>query len=273
MAHQKPKTGNLTLYIILLLIAVSIMLSLKTCSHKRSSNEPMPSGGDTIDVAIEYSPLSLYTYDDTLGGLNYDIIRDIAHEHNLILKFHPVVSLTEAMGYLSSGVYDIVIAEVPMTSTYRESVLFTSPIYLDRQVLVQRKDSVTGKVSIESQLELAGDTIWAVANSPIALRIKNLSSEIGDTIYVISDSVYSAEQLFIMTAVGEIKQSVMNETVAKTLSADYPSVDISTNISFTQFQPWVVNPENATLCDSLNSWIEAFKSTQKYTETLHKYGL
>jgi ABC-type amino acid transport substrate-binding protein len=272
MAHYKPKSGNLTLYIILLLIAVGVMFSLKTCSHKRTIDELKPSDGDTIDVAIEYSPLSLYTYDDTLGGLNYDIIRAIADEHNLILKFHPVVSLTDAMNHLSKGLYDILIAEVPMTSEYRDAILFTTPIYLDRQVLVQRKDLTTGKGQIKNQLDLAGDTIWAVANSPIAQRIKNLASEIGDTIYVVSDSVYSAEQLFIMTAVGEIKQSVMNEAVARALLPNYPSVDINTNISFTQFQPWIISRENTQLCDSLNLWIENYKQTQQYSHMLEKYG-
>ena len=99
------------------------MYMLKTCSYKKNQTSNIPSSGDTIDVAIEYSPLSLYTYDDTLGGFNYDIIRKIATDHNLYLKFHPIVSLTDATSKLEKGLYDILIAEFPLTSEFNNKYL------------------------------------------------------------------------------------------------------------------------------------------------------
>lgn len=273
MKQPKSYKGNISLYLILLLVVTAIMYSLKTCSHTHNRHDNItPSGGDTIDVAIEYSPLSLYSYNDTLGGLNYDLIREIATRKSLNIKFHPIVSLTEAINHLNNGNYDILIAEVPMTAEFKEKYLFTDPIYLDRQVLVQLKDSLTGNKKIQTQLDLAGDTIWAVANSPIAQRIKNLASEIGDTIYIMSDSTYAAEQLFLRTAVGEIKYAVINEGVAKSLAKDYPLVDIETNISFTQFQSWLINPNESKLCDSLNVWINEVKQTNRYNQILSKYN-
>lgn len=272
MKSTKAKTGNIIVYIILLVITVAFMLSLKTCSHKRQNSSGFHSaGGDTLDIAIEYSPLSLYTYNDTLGGLNYDIIREIAKDNGLKLKFHPIVSLSEAFKLLDQGIFDILIAEVPMTSEYRKNYLFTEPIYLDRQILVQRKDSITGKPKINSQLDLASQTVWAIANSPTALRIKNLSSEIGDTIIVKSDSLYSSEQLVIMTAIGEIEYAVVNERLARAMAQDYPILDLGTNISFTQFQPWIVSNNDSILCDSLNTWIIRYKQSPQYTDNINKY--
>lgn len=248
------------------------MYMLKTCSYSKNGNNiNTSSDSETIDVAIEYSPLSLYTYNDTLGGFNYDLIRQIAIEHNLNLKFHPIVSLTDAIKNFEMGSYDILIAELPLTTEYNNKYLFTIPIYLDKQVLVQRKDSVTFKPKIKSQLDLAGDTIWVVANSPLTNRITNLSREIGDTIYIISDSIYAAEQLFIMTAIGDIKQAVINEKVAQKLAKQYPYIDISTDISFTQFQSWIINKTDSILCDSLNSWIATIKQTEYYKSLESKY--
>lgn len=271
MQKLKQYNGRFLTYILLLLFVAIIMYMLKTCSYEKGHHINTPSGGDTIDVAIEYSPLSLYTYDDTLGGFNYDLIRKIATEHNLNVKFHPIVSLTDATSKLEKGLYDILIAEFPLTTEFNNKYLFTIPIYLDRQVLVQRIDSVTLNRRIKSQLDLAGDSIWVVANSPLAHRITNLAREIGDTICIISDSTYAAEQLFIMTAIGEIKQAVINEKVAQKLAKKYPFVDISTDISFTQFQPWIVNKNDSILRDSLNSWIQTIKLNQYYNSLSNKY--
>lgn len=272
MQKLRLHNGRFVTYILLLLLVVIIMYMLKTCSYKKF-NQPtlIPSRYDTIDVAIEYSPISLYVYDDTLGGFNYDLIRQIALEHKLNLKFHPIVSLTEATSKLDQGLYDILIAEFPMTSEFNDKYLFTIPVYLDRQVLVQRIDSITLNRRVKSQLDLAGDSVWVVANSPLAHRITNLAHEIGDTIHIISDSTYAAEQLFIMTAIEEIKQSVINEKVAQKLAKEYPFIDISTDISFTQFQPWIVNRNDSILRDSLNSWIKTAKQTKYYKTLEYKY--
>ena len=246
------------------------MYMLKMCSSNSSdlTTSQLPSSGDTIDVGIEYSPLSLYSFGDTLGGFNYDLMRLVASQHNLKINFHPIVSLTHAITAVEKGSFDILIAEMPTTSEFTDKFLFTIPIYLDRQVLIQSKSNYK---QINTQLDLAGDTVWVVANSPFASRINNLAREIGDTIYVITDSIHSAEQLFILTATNEIKQAVINEQVAKIMAQDYREVDISTDISFSQFQSWIVNKNDSVLCDSLNSWLSAIKSTNQFQTLQERY--
>lgn len=269
MDKLKLKTGNIALYIILLIIVVILMFMLRRCNNYSST--PIKSGGDTLDVAIEYSPLSLYTYNDTLGGLNYDIINSIAKEHNLSIKFHPVVTLNKSLDGLNSGQYDILIADIPRTEDIKENYLLTEAVYLDKQVLIQRIDSITGKAPINNQLNLANESVWIVAGSPIKKRISNLSEEIGDTIYVKEEPLYASEQLFLMVVTGDIDYAVINEQIAKSLHKDYPSIDINTNISFSQFQSWALSKKDSVLCDSLNSWIKAFKATENYRLLEKKY--
>ena len=70
---SKKQTSLLT---GLLAVAVLLMIMAKTCSAPAVyDSRHRPSGGDTVDVAIEYGPLSLYRYNDTLGGFAYDFIR------------------------------------------------------------------------------------------------------------------------------------------------------------------------------------------------------
>ena len=82
---MKPK---LKIYAALLVATIALMVALGRCSRQYASKEAQSSGGDTIDVAIEYSPLSLYMYADTLGGFSHDLLNLIAkreHLHNISL--------------------------------------------------------------------------------------------------------------------------------------------------------------------------------------------
>ena len=257
---------------MLLACVVGLMALLKVCSspHPFSSVALGHSGGDTLDVAIQYSPLMLYNYDDTLGGFSYDVMRAMGQSEDIKVKFHPIVSLPEAMERLRSGVYDIVIADLPRTDGYRSEVSFTVPLYLDRMVLVQQhSDSLT----ITSQLNLAGREVWVPVNSPAMTRLQNLSGEIGDTIYVRCDEQYGPEQLFIQVATGDIGLAVINRSTAEVLAREYTEVDINTSVSFTQFQSWLVSSSDTALCQRIDSAIVRFRTTPAYDALVARYGL
>ena len=270
---SQTKKWQLALYLLLLVAAIVAMVMLRNCggdeglvgAHSRIDKE---SGGDTIDVAIEYSPLSYYTYGDTLGGFNYEFLKLLESSCELKFKYHPIVSLQHALDELKKGHYDVLAAQFPVTRENKEHYLFTSALYLDNQVLVQRTDE---GLAIRSQLDLAGDTVNIVKGSPMRDRIISLSREIGDTIYVVQDSVYGPEQLFLMVATGDIKYAVINESIAKKLASTHPNVDVSQAISFTQFQSLTLDKGSIELCDRLNESILKVKKMPQYNALLRKY--
>lgn len=268
MERKTVKKGSIALYLALLLIAIIAMIVLR--NFDKIVSTPDTPQRDSMVVAIEYSPLSLYTYSDTLGGFSYDLLRMVAQKAGINLKYQPMVTLTSSLNKLKSGEYRMVCAEFPVIKENKDDYLFTTPIYVDRQVLVQRiqPDST---IAVKSLLDLAHDTVWVVDGSSIASRLLNLSHEIGDTIYINADKEYGTEQLFLRVATGEIKQAVMNEQVAKKMATLYPNVDISTSISFTQFQSWILQREDSTFCDSINSWLEAVKLTPEYKSLYDRY--
>ncbi len=260
---------SLKLLVTLLVAVIAAMFLLRECSTQVRDNtrEFYPGNGDTINVAIEYSPLSLYRYDDTLGGFNYDMLRMVLTREGMKLKFYPVASLEGALDGLETGKFDIVVADIPVTAGFKEKYRFTEPVFLDRQILV------SNDTTVHSQLDLARKTVYVPSGSPAADRLRNLSHEIGDTIYVIEDSGYGAEQLFTLAAVGEIPLAVVNRATAVKLAADYPDTDISTPISFTQFQSWVMSRDSTARADSIDAAIHRFKNTQEYRTLLRRYGI
>ena len=262
--RRKVIKGQTLLYVALLGVTIALMVMLSRCDQPRPAAIDHPSGGDTLDVAIEYSPITYYSYDDTLGGFDYDLLRLISQHCGRPMKFHPIVTLSRGLEGLNDSTYDVLVAQFPTTVDGRERYLFTNPIYIDKQVLVQRAQN-----GIKRHFQLAGDTVWVVKGSPMKERIEGLSREIGDTIHVMTDPTYGAEQLLLRVAAGEIKYAVVNQSIARIMSDKVQGLDISIDISLSQFQAWVLRKNNQALCDSLNRWIDAAKANHDLFEQLN----
>lgn len=273
MEHNKnlrPKSRRMAgTLLILLMLAVGTMWMLKVCSRPHNHEIAVnPSGGDTIDVAIEYSPLTFYQYSDTIGGFDYDLLRVLAQQGGLSVKFHPFSSMQNALDGLKNGLFDIVVADAPTTGELREEYAVSEPAYLDRQVLVQRRDSSR---YVSSPLGLGGKSVWVPAGSPAVTRLRALASEIGDSIAIHTDSIHGSEQLFILTATGEIERAVINDRIARSMASDYPDVDVSAAISFTQFQSWIMRRDDTSLSSRIDTLLVNYKNSPAYSELHLRY--
>lgn len=265
--HSGFFTPRRVLVIALAILALGSIITIRhiKAGYDHAGYEYRRGHDDTINVAIAYSPMSMYRYGDTLGGFNYELLREMSAMYGDKVKYYPVSSVSETLDRLSHGVYDIVIADIPVTASLRERFRFSVPVYTDRMVLVSR-DTV-----MKSPLELAGKRVWVVAGSPAAERVDNLSREIGDSIIIHDSHQYSAEQLIMLVVAGDIPRAVVNEEVAHRLQKEFPDVYISTGISFNQFQSWIMNKDSVALADTIDSQIERFKLTPQYESILGKW--
>jgi ABC-type amino acid transport substrate-binding protein len=182
------------------------------------------------------------------------------------------MSLEERWEVVKSGKYDILANDVLRTHTKDDSILFTHPILLSKQVLVQRKpQSTKDSLYIKSHLDLAHKTLHIVKGSPYKQRIENLSNEIGDTIYIEEIDKYGIEQLLALVAHGDIDYAVCDEGIAMASMKDFPQLDIDTPISFTQFNSWGVNKQSIVLLDTLNAWLDHYTKTKAFKKLRKKY--
>ena len=225
-----------------------------------------------IRVATEYNSISFYVDGDTVSGFNYELIQAFAHDKGLKAEITPEMSFDERLKGLSEGRYDVIAYGILATSEFKDSLLLTSPIILNKQVLVQRKEvGENDSLYIKNQLDLAGRTLHVVKGSPSILRIRNLGSEIGDTIYIKEIEKYGPEQLISMVAHGDIDYVVCDESIAEAVVDSLPQIDINTDISFTQFYSWAVSKQSPVLLDSLNTWLDKFQKGKEYQEIYRKY--
>lgn len=257
---------------ILITVAVGFLIGItRECSHLHTSDKIGYSQGDTIDVAILYGPESLYLYTDSLTGINHDILNYFSDDNKIPVKIWPVSDISESMKMIESGAYDLM-ASVPLDNSIKERFLTSESIFLDKLVLIQNKDSVTGETIINSSLDLTGKSINIAAGSPAAQRLKNLSQEIGGEIQVIEEDNISDELLALKVASGDVPFAVVNERIARNIAKKYPNLSFDNPISFTQFQVWIFNPEDNDLYEKFNSWFESFRNGYDYNNILNKFA-
>lgn len=273
---MKKHKKLLFLYIVLLGIVLAWMVSLWPYrkDHKvlpiRDYPEIQQEG--ILRIITEYSPTGYFINGDTICGFQYELSQAIAEISGLEVQLLLEMNLEKSFASLANQEADVIARNIPITAENKTDFLFTEPILLNKQVLVQRTEKANeGLKPIRNQLLLGGMTLYVPKDSPALLRIRNLEHEIGDTIYVIENDLYSDEQLIAMVANRDIDFAVCDQQNAEQMQKQYPEIDIQTDISFTQLQSWATRRNTPVLCDSLNMWFNKLKEKGIYADIYRRY--
>ena len=264
----------LVVYIILLVCILIVMFRLWPYKKEPVAPRDYPEIKEEgiLRMVTEYNQSGYYIAGDTIEGFQYELSQAIAALSGLEVQTQLEMSLAESFRELADNQCDVIARNIPITSEIKENYLFTEPIVFNKQVLVQRtKEANNGIQPIRNQLDLAQKTLYIPKNSPALLRLQNLAHEIGDTIYVKEDELYSSEQLAIMVAKGDINYAVCDQQIARLSKENLPEIDIDTDISFTQLQSWAVRKDSPILLDSLNSWLSQIKKSGLYDQIYKRY--
>ena len=274
--ETRPKL-RLFRYLVPVIIILALIFTFRYCGkqekplgHPRDYAAIAKEG--ILRVATEYNSISFYVDGDTISGFHYELIQAFARDKRPKAEITPVMSFEERLKGLSEGRYDVIAYGILATSKLKDSLLLTSPIVLNKQVLVQRKENgENDSLYIRNQLDLARRTLHVVKGSPSILRIQNLGNEIGDTIYIKEIEKYGPEQLISLVAHGDIDYAVCDESIAQAVADSLSQIDINTAISFTQFYSWAVSKQSPVLLDSLNTWLDKFQKKSEYQKIYKKY--
>jgi membrane-bound lytic murein transglycosylase MltF len=260
------------------LVALLIVISLIWIFGERSDKSTKPRDFDLIKAegvlraATEYNSVSYFVENDTIAGFHYSLINAFARAMGVKAEITPVMSFEERMRGLAEGKYDIIAYSTAATAPMKDSLLLSDPIVLNKLVLVQRKAaSDSDSLFVSSQIDLGGRTIYMVKGSPDMLRIRNLESEIGDTIYIEEVEKYGSEQLVEMVSHGDIDYTVCDATIAKREAMTLDNIDARTDIGFTQFYSWATSKQSPALMDSLNSFLKSYVKTGEFKRLRQKY--
>ena len=271
---MRKSSKMLIVYGALLLIAmITMFLLYRSIQQKRAPCDFAEiSREGVLRMVTEYNSEGYYASGDTVQGLQFELSQAISDQSGLEVHMSLEMSLAKSFEGLNRKEYDVIARNIPVTTEMKEHFLFTDPIVMNRQVLVQRTaDANEGTEPIRNHLNLAGKTLYIPDESPARLRIKNLEKEIGDSILIREEPLYSSEQLVMMVAAGEIDFAVVDHSIAQKMQKQFPQIDIQTDISFTQLQSWAVRIDSPVLLDSLNHWLRQIQESGKFRQILQKY--
>jgi membrane-bound lytic murein transglycosylase F len=229
-------------------------------------------------VMTNFNSTDYFIYRGQPMGYQYELLQELA-EH-LKIKLDVMVSndLDKNFRLLMNGDCNLIAINLTITRERKKYVDFIEPHGQTRQVLVQRKpenwktmsQEELGKKMIRNQLELAGKTIYIQNGSSYSERLRNLSDEIGDTIYIV-ELPDEAEQIISLVAEGAIDYTVCDENVALVNQTYFPNIDVATAISFPQYIAWAVQKGATSLKREIDSWLIEFRKTTKYAVIYNKY--
>jgi membrane-bound lytic murein transglycosylase F len=230
-------------------------------------------------AVTDFNSTNYFIYKGEPMGFTYELLESFADHLGLELEIVSENSLDRAFEMLNSGNVDLMAIGLTINSATRKELSFTDPIFETRQVLVQRKPhnwkSLTldqiDRTLIRKQLDLAGKSVYVQSGSPYAQRLKNLGSEMGDSINIV-EVPYEPEELISLVDGGEIDYTVCDENVALVNSSYYPDLDVATPVSFAQNLAWGVRKQYSDdLLKEINIWIKSFRASGSYALLYAKY--
>lgn len=230
-------------------------------------------------ATTDYNSTNYFIYRGEPMGYQYELLKAFTNFLGVKLELAINNDLESVFNCIQNDECDLIALGLAITKERNNAVEFTLPFSQTRQMLVQRKPTVTSgaqhsavidSLVIRNPLDLAGKTIHIQKNSIFKSRLSNLSEEIGADIYIEEHNL-TVEDLIRMVAMHEIDYTIAEEHVALVNQKYYSNLDVETAISFPQNIAWAVKKESYGLLDTLNYWLTNFKNTTTSAFLYNKY--
>jgi membrane-bound lytic murein transglycosylase F len=230
-------------------------------------------------AATDFNSTDYFIYKGEPMGFNYELLKSFSDFIGIDLEIIAENNYDRAFEMVKTGEADLLAFGLTAASPEKQEILFTDPVDVTRQVLVQRKpsnwqkmqDDAINRKLIRNKYGLAEKTVYVQENSPHAERLAEIGKEIGIRVNIVPVP-YESEKLIQHVANGEIDYTVCDENVAIVNATYYPDIDVSTPVSYPQNLAWGVRKENSkNLLGELNRWIAVYKNTTSYSMLHAKY--
>ena len=233
-----------------------------------------------LNALVDNNSISYFIYKGHPMGYEYELLKLLADELHVDLKIKVTSGIDRAIEQLNSGEGDIIAFPLAITKPLKETVAFTNSHFNAYQVLVQRKPDNWRKLTLDqinenlirNPVDLIGKEIHVISGTSHAMRLKNLSEELGGDILIREDSINSeSESLVRKVAVGEIDYTVADHMLAHVNVSYYPNLDVQTVLSMPQQIAWGVRTNAPELLNTINDWLARIKKAPTFMVIYNRY--
>lgn len=270
MVPIKNKSRQLYLYIVFLFAVIILMIFTKRFSQKDSTSCDIPQINDTLNVAILYGPMSYYIYEDTLGGLNYELLTIFEKDTQTPINFYPVSNLEDTYKKLDSGKFSLV-ASQPSSYSNKQNYLTTETVFLETMVLIQKKD-YRNNSKIKSYTDLQeNDTIYITPNNSVRNTLNNIVKNHNKSCQITEIEGINEEMLMKKVSEGNIKYAMIHQKIASSLMTEFNNVSYGMSSSLTYYQEWILSKSDSLLQEKINNWLDTFLISERYRNLIERY--
>ncbi len=233
-----------------------------------------------INALVDNNSISYFIYKGHPMGYEYELLKLLAEHLNVDLKIKVTSGIERAIEQLNSGEGDIIAFPLAITKPLKTSVSFTYPHFNAYQVLVQRKPENWRRLTLDqvnenlirNPVDLIGKEIHVISGTSHAMRLKNLSEELGGDIIIKEDTINSeSESLVRKVALGEIDYTVADHMLAHVNASYYPSLDVQTVLSMPQQIAWALRKNAPNLLGTINQWLAKIKKGPTFMVIYNRY--
>jgi len=267
-----------------------IMLVPESCSvssgqHFLSSDQ---TGGVLKDIIrrgklvalTDDNPFNYFELEGESKGYQYEMLKKFANSLGVELEVIVEPDYHKALQYLQQRRVDIVAMELPSVTDHRFAIEQTEPLFLARQVLIQRKPDNWRRMRDMSKVDarlvrdlkqLNGKTITLSSLSRNQYYLSDLQHATGNGVLIGADSRRNVGKLIEAVASGEADYTIAFQNTANAYSLIYNDLDVKTFVSPEIGVSWVVRKGSVNLREAANQWIEANQNSRefKYQYTRH----
>lgn len=233
-----------------------------------------------INALVDNNSISYFIYKGHPMGYEYELLKLLADHLKVDLKIKVTSGIERAIQQINTGEGDIIAFPLAITKPLKASVTFTYPHFNAYQVLVQRKPENWRRLTLDqvnenlirNPVDLIGKEVYVISGTSHAMRLKNLSEELGGDIIIREDSINSeSESLVRKVALGEIDYTVADHTLAHVNASYYPSLDVQTVLSMPQQIAWGLRKNAPHLLDTINQWLIKIKKSSTFMVIYNRY--
>jgi len=276
MFHNRKKH----ILFIILLLGVGVFLWIKSEKEEpfRSFYSDLKTLQDSgyIRVGVLQNTTDYYLDRGAISGFQYEMVEQMAK--HLGLRPHYVVYNTywEHFYALWNNEVDVLAMNLNSILDREQFFRYTFPYFYSEDVLVQRKKDLF----INENLKINPDSD-SLSGKKIVLGVPAFSVFYRDALRLLYHTdnrlemkVYNSfntNDMLAMLDTGGIDVFITDAQIMKSNALLYPELDYSVALTEDLPQSWAVHEGNASLCDAISQWTEAFVNTLEYKRLLTKY--
>lgn len=277
-------------YLTSSIIILFILFIPESCSL--SSEQPLLKSGHTggllkdiktrgtLVALVDDNPFNYFEFEGEKSGFQYDLLKKFAEHLGVSLEVIVEPNVYKALQYLQQRRVDIIAMELPKITDGNFDIAYTTPLYYDHQVLVQKKpdnwikmkkDGRYSDLLVNNISELRNKTVSLPVNKQPQFYLADIQHLTSNKVTLVAEDKTSVSDLIAEVAKGNVDYCLSYEKTAQAMSLTYSDLDINMKVSPKIGISWIVRKGAVNLLDETDQWISENNQTVEFRRLKTKY--